>query len=128
MTKLFVYGTLKKGFCNHSLLMGSKFLGSCTTEFPRFRMISLGAFCPAVIVGKNFIQGEVYEVDDIVLAAVDSLEVMYYRDIVAIFPFKDAFIYIMGTGESNWNVCALIDPQPGVHTVENVQWWVGHGD
>ena len=67
--KIFVYGTLKRGFHNHFLLKDAKFLGVAVTEY-EYRMIDLGSF-PALIPaqeGEGFsIYGEVYEVDDATL-------------------------------------------------------------
>ena len=68
-----VYGTLKKGFGNHFLLEGSKFLGTATSE-DRF---CLGEYVfPAVVPSPDgvAIEVEIYEVDDRVLKRLDALE------------------------------------------------------
>ena len=72
--KVFVYGTLKRGFGNNVLLKNSKFIGEAETV-NRMTMLSLGGF-PMVVgtYGTSTIKGEVYEVDDDTLRNLDSLE------------------------------------------------------
>lgn len=69
--KLFVYGTLKKGFGNHRLLEGAKFLGEDTIPGG---MISLGGFPGWLGEGEGYTKGEVYEIDEEHLHATDRLE------------------------------------------------------
>lgn len=73
MTKVFTYGTLKKGFGNHYLLKDSSFLGEVKT-LPEFTMISLGGFPGILTGGHTSISGEVYEVNTETLAKLDRLE------------------------------------------------------
>ena len=70
---VFVYGTLKQGFSNHYYLSGSKFLGTGRTK-EKYAMYVSGI--PFVIMSEPIspIQGELYQVDDITLAKLDSLE------------------------------------------------------
>ena len=86
MTKVFVYGTLKRGYGNNHLLADAKFIGTGETValcrlfdagFPVLRQRSKrpGAWNAPVT-------GEVYEVNDAELARLDSLESegrMYHR-------------------------------------------------
>jgi len=93
--KIFVYGTLKKGFGNHRVLGDAKFLCEDITLYP---YIMLDAGFPVVLprasrghdasgVGAGFITGEVYEIPDDehganVLSSLDGLEGegrMYHR-------------------------------------------------
>lgn len=67
--KVFVYGTLKRGFHNHRLLAGTKYIG---TDFIRGTLINFGL--PGVIAGERAVEGEIYEVDDATLARLDLLE------------------------------------------------------
>lgn len=74
MRTVFVYGSLMKGFGNHVLLKESTFVSSATLS--GMLMYSLGGF-PAILPrGKrtDIVYGEVYEVDDETLAALDRLE------------------------------------------------------
>lgn len=67
--KIFVYGTLKRGFGNHRLLETSRLIGE---DSIRGLLINFGL--PGVIEGEGTVQGEVYEVDADVLARLDRLE------------------------------------------------------
>ena len=71
MNKVFVYGTLKKGFGNHDLLKSSKFLGEA---YIRAQLYSLGGLPVAIEKSSSFVFGEVYEVTDDILDLLDRLE------------------------------------------------------
>jgi gamma-glutamylaminecyclotransferase len=104
MSKVFVYGTLKKGYCNHSCLEDSPLVGK-GKSVPRFRMFTNGYF-PMVIRTFNTegvqVTGEVYEVSPETLARLDRLEGVSYghyrRDACAV-RFEDgyqvtAYVYV----------------------------------
>lgn len=88
--KVFVYGTLKKGFHNHRCLEGATFIKETHLTTP-FRMFDTGGFPVILPTAKNkpgyFPTGEVYELpegDDgeRILARLDRLENeghMYHR-------------------------------------------------
>ena len=64
-TNIFVYGTLKKGYCNDHYLKDAKFISTAVT-FERYQMYPVkGEGYPFLIKSEkvNFIKGEVYEVD-----------------------------------------------------------------
>ena len=66
-----VYGTLKKGHGNHNYLMKEeRYIGQVLFKG---RLFTNGAF-PAWINGKDWIIGELYEVSDITMPYIDSLE------------------------------------------------------
>jgi gamma-glutamylcyclotransferase (GGCT)/AIG2-like uncharacterized protein YtfP len=74
--KLFVYGTLKRGFYNHRLLKDSQFLGYATTKekFPLTKaLFGLPVMLPFQGYG-HLIRGEVYEVNTQLLKAIDEVE------------------------------------------------------
>ena len=71
--KIFVYGSLMRGFHNHHILNSSKLIGEATTSAGRFRMINLGSF-PALVKGDGNVKGEVYEVNPATLGRLDRLE------------------------------------------------------
>jgi gamma-glutamylaminecyclotransferase len=72
-TRVFVYGSLLAGEPNHSVLRHAKRIAkSCTA--PTFALHDLGAFPGMVDGGVHAVVGEVYEVDDSTLAALDRLE------------------------------------------------------
>lgn len=70
---VFVYGTLRKGSWNHGFMRGARFLGAGRTAGKYALYVERIPF-----VDKDQpvsrIRGEVYEVDDTVLAALDELE------------------------------------------------------
>lgn len=83
--KVFVYGTLKEGYSNHTLLKGSKFIGKATTK-ERFIMIGKDMSFPYILEQSSkgkIITGEVYEVDYSTLLNLDRLEgnpYHYYKE------------------------------------------------
>lgn len=75
--KVFVYGTLKRGYANNKHLLGtSVYLGKATTT-EKWVMVGAGKLFPYVLtqdlVGKNIV-GEVYAVTTKVLKTLDILE------------------------------------------------------
>lgn len=103
LSKVFVYGTLLKGFGNHRLMSTSKYLGNATLE--GFDMFSLGAF-PVISPGKGRIAVELYEVDEGVMSSLDRLEgypTFYNRMKVDIPGQEDqAWIYFMENPQENY--------------------------
>lgn len=88
--KVFVYGTLKKGFHNHRCLEGARFVTNAHLSVP-FRMFDTGGFpvlLPATASKPGYFPtGEVYELPEgrpgeLILARLDRLEgegSMYHR-------------------------------------------------
>lgn len=73
LTKVGVYGTLKRSGYNSFLLEDSKFLGSFLSE-PNYTLYDLGAFPAVVAEGDTAIFFEVYEVDEQTLQQLNRLE------------------------------------------------------
>jgi len=73
MTKVFVYGTLRKGHGNHGLLEQSKFIGDAKTD-KKYAMYASGIPYVTSLEHEVQIIGEVYEVDDFGLHRLDRLE------------------------------------------------------
>ena len=71
--KIFVYGSLKKGFGNNSLLKTSIFIGNHTIQ--GYEMYNFGWY-PAIIEGKltDEVQGEIWEVDSTTKMYIDGME------------------------------------------------------
>lgn len=95
--KAFVYGSLKKGFSNHHVLSGSTFLREDKTLLPDFHMFSMGGF-PGVVLGKCYISGELYEVNDEGLKRLDVLESngsFYTREVVEMEGGENAWMYLL---------------------------------
>jgi gamma-glutamylcyclotransferase (GGCT)/AIG2-like uncharacterized protein YtfP len=77
LSKVFVYGTLKKGYGNNEFFLNNdrtKFIGDGITAAADFDMISLGGFPGVLDNGTCAILGEIYEVDDTIVKRLDSLE------------------------------------------------------
>ena len=74
MTRVFVYGTLKRGGENHEWIKSQTFVASARTK-PLYRMFDLGGY-PGMIRLENglSIEGEVWDVDETGLARLDVLE------------------------------------------------------
>jgi gamma-glutamylcyclotransferase (GGCT)/AIG2-like uncharacterized protein YtfP len=72
-TLVFVYGTLLAGERNHRHLTGARLVAEARTK-PTFWLHDLGAFPGMVAGGDHAVVGEVYEVDEATLAALDRLE------------------------------------------------------
>lgn len=74
MKLVFVYGSLKHGMTHHNLLQGQRYVGVALTA-PRYAMFQLSGY-PALIDssdGKR-LWGELYEVTDDCVSAMDRLE------------------------------------------------------
>ena len=75
LTRVFVYGSLKRGFHNHRFLHGQRFIGEARTK-PVYRLLSFDAY-PGMIPasdGGHSIHGEVWEVDAPCKLMLDHLE------------------------------------------------------
>lgn len=96
MIKVFVYGSLRKGYGNHDRLMKkAQFLREAETK-PEYTLVSLGAF-PAMIKGTTAIKGELYSVGLQTLAQLDILEGhpdFYKRTVIKLSDETDCFTYI----------------------------------
>jgi gamma-glutamylcyclotransferase (GGCT)/AIG2-like uncharacterized protein YtfP len=73
MRRVFVYGTLLRGLRNHHLLAGATFAGPARTE-RRYTLYDMGGYPALVEGGATSVTGEIWEVDEATLAALDRLE------------------------------------------------------
>jgi gamma-glutamylaminecyclotransferase len=74
--RLFVYGSLKRGGRHHDQLAGAVFVGQATT-LPGYRLEPLGEYLALVNTGPELattVAGEVFEVDESKLSALDAFE------------------------------------------------------
>jgi len=72
---VFVYGTLKRGACNHSYLAGQRFVGE-TSSVPGFTLYALTGY-PGLVcdpLDEEGVCGELWEVDETALQGLDALE------------------------------------------------------
>ena len=111
MTKVFVYGTLKRGNHNFKFLANSRFLGAHTTD-PSYTLTCNGFFPKAVRGGSTAIVGEVFEVDEKTLESLNRLEGFHgfgsphnHYDVDLIeTPFGETMIYVVNPGEGSKTV------------------------
>ena len=88
---VFVYGTLKRGCCNHGWMRGGFFVGEARTE-PRFRMYDLGGY-PGMYEADGdglSVRGELWRVTSEGLGRLDILEDIeggdYRREAIQLMP------------------------------------------
>jgi gamma-glutamylcyclotransferase (GGCT)/AIG2-like uncharacterized protein YtfP len=92
-----VYGTLRAGQSNHHWLKTAGFLGVCKLD-SGYALYDLGLY-PALIENNDYtlpLYGEVYNVDDLTLQALDRLEeypTLYDRHLVSTVWGK-AWVYV----------------------------------
>lgn len=99
-TRLFIYGTLKKGQGRSSLLDGQKFLGEVKTE-PHYRLYNNGAF-PCLVEAEDgvSVEGGLWEVDDACFVRLDAIEGvaggLFERRLVRLVGHEgvDAYLYL----------------------------------
>ena len=75
MTRIFVYGTLKRGCKNHPHLAGQTYVGEARTV-PGFRLHHLGSY-PGMVAAPDDhdgVTGELWDVDAAALAHLDDFE------------------------------------------------------
>ena len=95
--KVFVYGSLKRGYGNHQHhLDKSEFLGQAET-LPQYSLFSLGAYPGVIKGGVTSVQGELYGVDKEGLRNLDRLEghPSYYQREVIETSEGEAWIYLL---------------------------------
>ena len=74
MTKIFVYGTLKRGFSRSAALRGEKFLGTAKTQ-ALYRMYNVGNYPGLVEAADGLsIEGEIWDVSPGCLKRLDEIE------------------------------------------------------
>ena len=80
MTLLFVYGSLKRGFAHHAELSSARFVSEART-LPGYRLVVQGDYPALVEAADGVVFGEVFEVDNRLLAALDAFESVptFYR-------------------------------------------------
>ena len=94
--KIFVYGSLRRGFYNHRLLEKADYLRHSITR-AEYRMHSLGGFPSVQPGGTTAIIGEIYDVDVLTLLRLDRLEghpTLYRRTEITMADGERVSIYI----------------------------------
>lgn len=100
-----VYGSLKRGFGNHSVLEESEFLGATETAASKYDLVSLGPFPAALNHGTHNIKGELYSVDRKTLKNLDILESngkFYNREPVRLIDGTIAWVYFLSDAYASY--------------------------
>jgi gamma-glutamylcyclotransferase (GGCT)/AIG2-like uncharacterized protein YtfP len=94
--RVFVYGSLKRGFSNHALLRPAAYLGEHVTQ-ACYTMYDLGPYPAVSIGGRTPICGEVFSIDGQMLVALDELEdyPQVYDRVPVDTPYGSAWMYVM---------------------------------
>jgi len=94
--RVFVYGTLKKGFRNAFYLQDARFLGEFSTD-PVYSMYNFGTYPAVSELGKTAIEGEVYEISRAQLEQIDRLEWCpeFYQRVMIQTRFGEAWMYVV---------------------------------
>jgi gamma-glutamylaminecyclotransferase len=97
--RVFVYGTLKRGFGNHRLLARAALVGEATI---RGSMHDLGAFPAVAIDGKaGTVHGELFDVDSPTMERLDRLEGTphFYQRKLVHTSAGEAWVYVMASAK-----------------------------
>jgi gamma-glutamylaminecyclotransferase len=92
MHRVFVYGTLKRGFPNHAMLADALFVGRARTVEAYPLVVQGPRFSPALLpeAGSGMrVSGELWDVDDAKFAELDELESLhlptgYVRELIMV--------------------------------------------
>lgn len=108
---LFVYGTLKRGCRNHVAMRGAEFAGETWTE-PAYLMVNCGPYPGLVRAGDGragmAIRGELYRVEEELLAALDRLEDVpfeYVRETIRLADGGEAQTYFYALPVMGLQIC-----------------------
>ena len=95
LTRLFVYGSLKRGLENHHVFAQAQFVGECRTV-SLYRLFDLGAYLALSPGGESPVLGELYLVSEAVLRQLDAFEgVEYFRGSVTLSNGDPADAYLL---------------------------------
>lgn len=94
--RVFVYGSLMRGGQYHPLLEGARFVAVWRTP-PAWEVWDLDGYPALTPGGSHVIEGEVYEIDDALLARLDELEEVpeLYQRAELDTPHGRAFVYVV---------------------------------
>jgi gamma-glutamylcyclotransferase (GGCT)/AIG2-like uncharacterized protein YtfP len=111
MVKLFVYGSLKRGFSAHQLLKdcGAEFLNEATTH-ARYHLVKVSWY-PGMVEGEegSGVQGELYEVPDVAIQLLDRYEgtpQLFTRNVIQLADGSEAVAYLYARDVSDYAVVA----------------------
>ena len=94
---VFVYGTLMRGEHHHDQLAGAEFMGARSTR-AQYELVQVDYFPAMLRGGHTSVVGELYAVDDAILARLDELEEVphyYVREGIELSDDTRADTYLM---------------------------------
>ncbi len=95
--RLFVYGSLKRGFANHYVLRKAEFVAECRTA-PYYRLFDLGAYPALATDGTTAVTGELYLYPTEHFSELDTFEgSQYRRGTVTLSDGSTAEAYLLAT-------------------------------
>jgi len=99
MRKIFVYGTLKKGYGLNHILKNSKYIGK--EKIYGYNLYDSGYGYPLAMktIAPDFVEGELYEVNDQVWKTICNIEIGAGYDIKTI---KDVNFFIYNPRENTY--------------------------
>jgi gamma-glutamylaminecyclotransferase len=95
--RLFVYGSLKRGFRHHHVLGAAPFEGDARTA-PGFSLVLQGEYPALVCSGDECVHGELYRVTDELLAELDRFEGcpdLYRSELISLDDGTSALSYVI---------------------------------
>ena len=95
--RLFVYGSLMRGCQHHDRMVTAVFIRAAATS-PGYRLVAAGEYPALVRGGRGRVSGELFEVDDHLIRALDEFEdvpELYQRSSVGIDDGSVAVAYVM---------------------------------
>jgi gamma-glutamylcyclotransferase (GGCT)/AIG2-like uncharacterized protein YtfP len=91
MKKIAVYGSLKKGKFNHSILEGCKFLGTTQVTGTLYNVSSYPALCES---GNNKYDAEIYDVPPYIYEAIRGMELgAGYKEVIINVGSNEVIVY-----------------------------------
>lgn len=128
--RVFIYGTLQRSERNAHLMAAARYLGEAVTRDAAFTMgeyhsLSFqGRMTPDVRAGGSLrLGGEVYEVDDALLAELDAFErvgIEYIRTTIALDDGSAAEIYLHAPADA---APVSAEPAGGIRRDGNIARW-----
>jgi gamma-glutamylaminecyclotransferase len=114
--RIFVYGTLLRGERYHDVLGGAALVSVGRTA-PGFQLVDLGEYPALVRGGEGSVVGEVYDVDDATLAALDQLE-----DHPRLYQRTSLVLAVGGVGGAVEAYLLSAERAAGLPTIESGSW------
>jgi len=100
---VFVYGRMKQGGADHSILAGARFLGQTLTA-PKYELVDMGGLPGLTMEGSMAVQGELYAVNQRTLTSLDEFEDhpdTFHRDNLLLEDGREVLGYVLPLTQAN---------------------------